>query len=1111
MPTLSSRPASPSRQTQIQEDDSISIVGPAPRFLATLSPQKSAASTTTTKGVALGHSSASTLPDQRPSSKGEPSSSSIPQLESSEEGANASETDSDVGHKSLSLSMRLNSAMKSDFPTVKNTGSVIRDEAPMSGSASLSSSAHSIQKPVEATTPPLAEASSSAAAASTKMPPDGQTADQKAAMVPAQPQEAGVTGPATTDKDVSLWSAWTSRAASGSMTLLKQGGNAAVGLGSAFRTNPFRNLSGTFGGEPQAGPSSLPAQAPSAAQSSTQAGDEEEDEAHLVRSAADSLRLGAKNEEKRRQRAQRKDLSADRKTQATKEEVTATEVLSAAQPSSNSAATLPEPSSATTTRSNSPAGLQNNRIRGLNVVDMTAQLPGSDKPPTSIPERQYYVLTQAGKPVFLSHISKRRLAREDAARSRIRAVRGERHALEDELSRKDLSEERKRQMQELLKSSEEHEEQTRQEEVEANDRDEEEGAVQVGVLQALVSNFSDQGPQTLERKSIEILKLPKRHSRVVFLLREPLYLAVTSTWHDGGYLYSDSTATLKAHLEILHAGLISLISESQLHRMFSRGHNFDLRRMLEGTDGILENLVARLQIDFGLSLGAGGGGVCLRPMRMDLKLREDLASCLSLERWASAPISKALAASNESSEVRPGESDSRAGSTALDPRALMREMPSRPKDLLYVLLITSKWQLITLLRPRKLSAYPLDLHLLLNTISGMSRRSSKEVGSINWLPICLPRFAPQGMVQAHVSWLSSSSGSHISRSAAEGTFTGQSPLSKQSKSAADCALVIVTANRESFEEVSTFRDAIVSLLSLSPRPPLQGLSNTNRASLSINPDDLHLPGLRHFVLKKRDDLQLVWSDWVDTYAGDEEEAARSRLRVTRTYERVRELCVLAAKAKRKGGKKGKRSPQNTSAGKPERAEEGQEGGRERASINAAAPKGSSEKDEEDEWLPPAAPDSLRPYDISAGSDGTSSASSLSAHPCYAHYIRTSQEVIYVECPPASAFSSSGGLQRSSRNTAGTRDDSGQGSQVQEEDEALLLSHLPPYEVYLTLSPNVPPHVARRIARAVLRWGFESRRSVPASSSGGGGGGDGRPNESVAGERWRLWLGRGTVF
>ncbi|CAO1632805.1 unnamed protein product [Parajaminaea phylloscopi] len=1072
-----------------------------PHFLATLSPQRSTASTTTTRGVAVRVRSTTVRPSQLEAR----ASSDHEGLESDDEtslgrgsqgsssGANDSE-DEDKRH-GLSLSMRIDSAMKAEFPTLATTSAA-----------------------------PDTLAAATTALALPSQYQDGKASPFSSSQTNDVPPHAHIETPENT---ASAWSTWTSRAASGSMALLRQGSSAAAGFGNVLRTNPFKG-----GDSSERDTRALDESGGTAATVQTSR-DSDEDDAHLVRSAADSLRIGARNEEKRRRRA-----GNDAKVpKAPGNGPSKRPIPGLAEPDANREGREAAPSESTSSyRVSSPS---TSRVRGLRVYDIGASLPDADKPPSTLPERQYFVLTQAGKPVFLSHLATKRMMRDEAARVRLRSIRNQKRELEVRLDDSRLTQEERKTAKQSVLQCDNEEREHRRHDAEAADRDEEESAVQVGVIQALVSNFSHLGPEALERKSIEILKLPPRCTRVVYLLREPLYLAVTSTWYDGGFLYSDSVSTLKAQLEVLHAGIISLVSEHQLHRLFSRGHNFDLRRMLEGTDGILESLVARMQSDFGLTLGAGGGGVCLRPLRMDLKLREDLTSCLSLERWRNESIAQALATPKND-----GSENATSGG-GLDARRLLEDMPARPKDLLYVLLISSDSQLITLLRPRKLSAYPLDLHLLVNTISGMSRRSSREAGTINWVPICLPRFAPQGIVQAHISWLGS----------ADESTDASASSSKSAKSKAQSALVIVTADREAFEEVSTYRDAIVSLLSLSPRSPLHALSPC-LASAPINPDDLHLPGLRHFVLKKRDDLQVVWSEWGDGYEGLQDGAELARLRVMRAYERARGICVLSAKAhklgrtsKRKGkegaptlstdaegGKDGRRTPSGD-----DKAKTSTEGAAQDASTVAA------QDGKEDDVLPPPAPPALTP-------------TQPPEVPCYAHYLRTPHEVIYVECPPLSSFSSSSA--RRAANVAVVAEDlnSTGGS-------AATPPNVPPYEVYLVLSPNVPPHAAVRIARGVLRWGFESGRSgggngareahvarngnqeAAKTRNGGGGGGGGtgggkddghlddgshgdeprdtgddrdgtdvRLDKSTAGggavaggERWRLWLGRGTVF
>lgn len=972
---------------------------PAPPFLSTLSPRKSAAtSVTTTDGVVASA------------------------LSASQQLSDASEAkEGDVVEGRPDLSRRIGSAMNS--LVLVGDQDDVDDE---SGDSSQVSQVSEHDQDREAKTIIVARASD-------KRRADGDTPQQEEAKdhpmeetsdtaKPVQIEETSA--PPISPTSPSAWTTWTSKAANGSLSLLRNSTSAVAGAatgsanwaGSIRVTNMFRQAASSSDSpateavtenQAQAGPSKLksdvdPGPSKPIASEAKIAVDSDEEDAKLIRSAAASLRKGAKDEEKRR-KAQTRQAELQNRNQAGKASSSSASALAPRDITGDNSNSVP------VSRTSSPVGSSSMSVpmaKHYNVFDYQGNLPGSSAPPSHerFPERKYFVLTQAGKPVFLSHLAARRLAREEEARKRLKLLReGKRRRQEWSTAEGKVSEEVRKAIEEEESRADRDEEEAKKQDAAEADRDEEDSAVQVGVLQALVSNYSSQGVETLERKSIEILELPKESSRVVFLLREPLYLAVTSTWHDAGDIYADTTSLLKTQLEILHAGLISLISESQLQRLFARGFNFDLRRMLEGTDGILSSLVTRFQEDFGLLLGGGGGGVCLRPTRMDLKLREDIGSCLSLERWENRSLSSAVAS--------PDIDILKARPQSLDPSVLTPSAPRRPKDLLYVLLVSSEGQLITMLRPRKLSAYPLDLHLLLNTINGMSRKSARESGTVNWIPICLPRFAPQGMVQAHVSWLHGE----------------QSAQSTDAKRTAECALVIVTVDRESFDEISKWRDGIVSALKLHPSP-LHQLSHQLSLS-SISPDSLHLPGLRHFVLKKKDDLQIISSEWIDIYS-EEEDSFDNRLareRVRRCYIRGRELSILAAKKRKQ--------PQP-----PQSADE--------------------------------TTDSTKPVQLTP------------RRSVYTHYFQTPFENVYIDCPPPSAFKS-----KTSTDLSTTTTDDNSTSFFN--SLGLGNQSLGPYELYLTLSPHVPPHTARKIGAEVLKWGL-------------GYGVQGR-------ERWRIWMGRGSVF
>ena len=59
--------------------------------------------------------------------------------------------------------------------------------------------------------------------------------------------------------------------------------------------------------------------------------------------------------------------------------------------------------------------------------------------------------------------------------------------------------------------------------------------------------------------------------------------------------------------------------------------------------------------------------------------------------------------------------------------------------------------MVTLVRPKKHSIHPSDLHILINTVQSSSSVNFSAAAS--WLPICLPKFNPAAFVNAYVTFL----------------------------------------------------------------------------------------------------------------------------------------------------------------------------------------------------------------------------------------------------------------------------------------------------------------------------------------------------------------------
>ncbi|KAI5474316.1 vacuolar fusion protein MON1, partial [Pseudohyphozyma bogoriensis] len=221
------------------------------------------------------------------------------------------------------------------------------------------------------------------------------------------------------------------------------------------------------------------------------------------------------------------------------------------------------------------------------------------------------------------------------------------------------------------------------------DKDESLATGYASVMQAIISIFADEGDR------LRMVEAPP--VRIYFLLKPPLYLVAVSDW-------GETEGIMRTHLEYLHLLVISVVTNAQLKNIFGRRQNFDLRRLLEGTEGFFTTLTNTLQTSLSIMMGS------LEVYRIEKSVRDDVAAALKV-----------------------GKID----------------------DLLYVLLISSS-RIVTLLRPKRHSIHPTDLHLLLTPI--LSSTTFRSPGGESWIPICLPKFNDTGFLHAYISFVTEATG-----------------------------------------------------------------------------------------------------------------------------------------------------------------------------------------------------------------------------------------------------------------------------------------------------------------------------------------------------------------
>ncbi|OCT64761.1 vacuolar fusion protein MON1 homolog B [Xenopus laevis] len=208
----------------------------------------------------------------------------------------------------------------------------------------------------------------------------------------------------------------------------------------------------------------------------------------------------------------------------------------------------------------------------------------------------------------------------------------------------------------------------------------------MGVMMALVS-FVQSGDNCIR-------SIYSDNQKVVFLQEGPLVLVSVSRT-------PQSEEQLRRELQYVYYQIISMLTQASVARIFERKKNYDLRRLLAGSEKILDSLLDMMEMDPGVLLGA------VRCVAIPTTLRDSLSSILT---------------------------------KAITP------------NLVFSILVAQQ-QLVTVVQEKAViedcRLDPADLHLLLNLIGASSAFQAGEI----WTPICLPRFNPDGYFYAYISYL----------------------------------------------------------------------------------------------------------------------------------------------------------------------------------------------------------------------------------------------------------------------------------------------------------------------------------------------------------------------
>lgn len=186
---------------------------------------------------------------------------------------------------------------------------------------------------------------------------------------------------------------------------------------------------------------------------------------------------------------------------------------------------------------------------------------------------------------------------------------------------------------------------------------------------------------------------------VVMLVRGPVYLVAISKLAEG-------ENTLKTQLNFLYDVVLSTVTKSRMVKLFARGDNFDLGRLLSGSEQFMNTVCDQMTYDalhFDVLFGS------LSVFRLRSTLRARINNILSYYR------------------------------------------PKKTTEFLCGIIAVNK-KLVAVLHPKGLTLYPADLRLVFETVWDRGMEENQD----HWLPLCLPNFNSSGYLHVFVSFMAPS-------------------------------------------------------------------------------------------------------------------------------------------------------------------------------------------------------------------------------------------------------------------------------------------------------------------------------------------------------------------
>ncbi|KAF7895691.1 uncharacterized protein EAF01_009653 [Botrytis porri] len=255
----------------------------------------------------------------------------------------------------------------------------------------------------------------------------------------------------------------------------------------------------------------------------------------------------------------------------------------------------------------------------------------------------------------------------------------------------------------------------------------------------------------------------------------------------------ESDAQLKGQLEALYMQILSTLTLPTLTHLFSNRPNTDLRRPLEGTESLLSSLAD--------TFTKGSPSALLSALE-----------CLKIRKSQRHVINNTL-------------------------------LKARTDKLLYGLIVAGG-RLVSVIRPKRHSLHPSDLQLIFNML--FEAGGVRAGGGENWIPLCLPGFNNRGYLYMYVSFLSVENGKTVKDNVSE---------NKKGRTEDEVAVLLISADKESFFELKQMRDEVV--YQLKKNGSMNIIKAAVRQGRPKTTDIVPGTPLRHFLYKSRANVQFT--------------------------------------------------------------------------------------------------------------------------------------------------------------------------------------------------------------------------------------------------------------